>query len=211
MSSEPHSVSILLHRLSSGDDEAAGAIWSRYVEQLLPLAKRKLRGLKTAAADEEDVLISVFDKFFRAARSDRFTRLENRDDLWQILLMMTERRVADQYRKSHAQKRGSGRVVSVERITGDDSMQIDQLQELADSAPTPEFAAAFADQIDVAFRQLPEGVREVAVLRMEGHSVKDIAEEVGISVSSVERKLRLIRTEWQNFSSESGGSPDLTR
>jgi FixJ family two-component response regulator len=80
------------------------------------------------ADDAEDVLVSVFDRFFRAAQEDRFARLDDRDDLWQLLLMLTE--------------------------------------------------------------------RKVALLRMEGYANKEITEKLGIALSSVERKLRVVREVW---------------
>ena len=39
-------------------------------------------------------------------------------------------------------------------------------------------------------------LREIAVWRMEGYTVAEIAEQLGISVRAVERKLQLIRAKW---------------
>src|SRR5215471_14768727 len=103
---DSHSVTRLIQRLRDDDPQAAEQIWRRYFERLLPLARSKIRGLPHRGVDEEDVLVSVFDRFFRAAREDRFARLCDRDDLWQILLVLTERKVADQFRAAAAQKRG---------------------------------------------------------------------------------------------------------
>lgn len=196
MSTEPASVSLLLQQLRKGDDAATSDLWKRYVGKLLPLARRRLIGLRGADVDEDDVLVSVFDRFFRAAKEDRFAKLENRDDLWQILLMLTERRVADQYRRSHAEKRGGGDVMALEDIHRGASTA-DAVRELADRAVNPDLAAEFADQLRAALERLQEeSTREVAILRMEGHSVSEIAEQLGISLSSAERKLRLIRQVW---------------
>jgi hypothetical protein len=81
--------------------------------------------------DEEDVMVSVFDRFFRAANEERFARLEDRDDLWQILLVLTDRKVADQYRQSLAQKRGGGGVVNEADVP---ELNLAQIRELADTA-----------------------------------------------------------------------------
>src|SRR5262245_10431221 len=90
-----HSVTWLIDRLRDEDPQAAEQIWRRYFERLLPLARSRITGLARQAVDAEDVLVSVFDRFFRAAKEDRFARLHDRDDLWQILLILTERKVAD--------------------------------------------------------------------------------------------------------------------
>ncbi len=200
MSAEPASVSLLLHQLRNGNDTATSEIWNRYINSLLPLARRKLDGLRSTEIDEEDILLSVFDRFFRAAKEQRFARLETREDLWQILLMLTERRVADQYRKSHAMKRGGGLVIPIGDVNPTADAR-DALRELADRAATPDFAASFADQLQTALNRLQEdSTKEVAVLRMEGFGTKEIAENLGISLSSVERKLRMIRQVWADLS-----------
>src|SRR5262245_8935196 len=84
-----HSVTKLIAGLRAQDSAAAGEIWQRYFQQLLPLARQKLKGLSYRATDEEDLLLSVFQRFFHAASTDRFARLQDRDDLWQILLLLT--------------------------------------------------------------------------------------------------------------------------
>ncbi|TWT91996.1 ECF-type sigma factor [Stieleria varia] len=200
MTLQPASVSLLLQQLKTGDEFASTEIWKRYIEQLLPLAREKLKGLRSSCADEDDILLSVFDRFFRAVKEERFAHLQNREDLWQVLLVLTDRRIADQFRKSHAQKRGGGKIVSLDDVILSESTHSDNLMELADRGPTPEFATAFANQLEVALERLDEGSsREVAVLRMEGYSTKEIGEQLGISLSAVERKLRMIRDVWSEI------------
>jgi DNA-directed RNA polymerase specialized sigma24 family protein len=215
MSGEEKSVSLLLRQLKRGDEHASSEIWRRYVGRLMPLARSKLQGLQTAAVDEEDILLSVFNRFFSAAREERFAQLENREDLWQILLVLTERRVADQFRKSHAQKRGGGRVLAIEQGESPDGTDSGYRRELIDQSPTPEFAASFADQLEVALARIGEdSSREVALLRMEGYGTREISEQMGISLSSVERKLRMIRKLWNDIidpradASRPGDAPD---
>lgn len=200
MGNDAESVSILLQQLKHGDEDASGEIWKRYINRLVPLARHKLAGLRSAVVDEEDILVSVFDRFFKAAEGEQFARLNDRHDLWQVLLLLTERRVADQYRKSHAQKRGGGNVAGLADVNPNDSMAADNLMELADKGPTPEFAASFADQLEVAMERIQESTtREVAIFRMEGYGTKEIAEKLQISLSSVERKLRMIRSIWEEL------------
>lgn len=191
IANDSHSVTWLIERLQVEDPQAAEQIWRRYFDRLLPLARSRLRGLPHAGLDEEDVLISVFDRFFRAAKEERFARLHDRDDLWQILLMLTERKVADHFRAAGAQKRG-GDVIQSEL-----PQSAGELRELAAQDPGPEFVAAFNENLARALHRLGEpATREVALLRMEGHENSEIAARLEISVSSVERKLRVIREVW---------------
>ena len=193
---DTHSVTRCIDQLKEQDPQAAGEIWQRYFQRLLPLARVRLRALPDRSVDEEDILLSVFDRFFRAAQEDRFARLHDRDDLWQILLMLTERKVAEQFRRSQSQKRGAGRVA-----TAADAGELGDgdARQLADREPGPEFVASFNDQLSQALGRLDaEKTREVALLRMEGFENREIAERLGISLSSVERKLRLIREIWKD-------------
>jgi RNA polymerase sigma factor (sigma-70 family) len=190
--SHEHSVTWMIERLKDADTQAAADIWRRFFERLLPLDRARLRALSDRSVDEEDVLISAFDRFFRAVREDRFAKLDDRDDLWQILLMLVDREVARQFRRSQAQKRGSGQTKSVEEI-GD----ID-LRELVDRGPDPAFVAAFSDQLLRALSRLvDESTRSTVLLKLEGYENREIASQLGISLSSVERKLRLVREAWQ--------------
>ena len=196
-SPQTHSVTELIERLKAGDHDAAEGIWHRYFERLLPLAQAKLKTLPDRAFDEEDALISVFDRFFRAVQEERFPRLSDRNDLWQILLMLTERKVADLFRRAKTQKRGDGRAA----ITGVmDGMADATSEKHLDSQPSPEFVASFVETLQLALARLPnEMVQEVAILRMEGYTNREISKRQGVSLSTAERKVRLIRDLWQEF------------
>ena len=69
--------------------------------------------------------------------------------------------------------------------------------EAADQGPGPEFVAAFNDHLARALARLAdENTREVALLKLEGYENREIAQRLQISLSSVERKLRVIRQAW---------------
>ena len=65
-------------------------------------------------------------------------------------------------------------------------------------APTPEDAAQVAETWRRLFGLLrdPE-LEKVALLKLEGHSLEDIAARLGCQPRSVQRQLRLIRHTWQ--------------
>ena len=96
---ESHSVTAWIDQLKLGDQEAATQIWERYFEQLVTVARSKLEGAPTRAVDEEDVALLAFDSLFRGVKEKRFPNLDDRDDLWQLLLMLTERKAIDQKRR----------------------------------------------------------------------------------------------------------------
>ncbi len=195
-STGPQSVSIMISRLKHEDPNAAGEIWQRFFTRLLPLARARLKALPDQAVDEEDVLVSVFERFFRAVGENRFAQLNDRDDLWQFLMMLIDRKVAEHYRRSHTQKRGGGKVASLGNLA---DSSIGEIRELADQAPSPEFIAAFNENLALAMAKLHDDtIREVAIMRLEGYENREIAQRLQIGLSSVERKLRLIREVWQD-------------
>jgi DNA-directed RNA polymerase specialized sigma24 family protein len=189
-----HSVSRLIERLKTDKPDAANEIWQLYFQRLLPVARAKLATVRDPSIDEEDILVSVFDRFFRAVSEGRFAKLNDRDDLWQILLMLTERDASDQRRRSTTEKRGRDRVVNQSNLA---NLDLRQLREMADREPNPDQIVAFNEHLSICLHSLNEvSTREVAIMKLEGLSNQEIGNKLEISLSSVERKLRVIREVW---------------
>jgi DNA-directed RNA polymerase specialized sigma24 family protein len=188
------SVTLWLGALRAGDPAAAQRLWDRYFTDLVRLARARLRAAPRAAEDEEDVALGAFDSFCAAASQGRFPRLDDRDDLWRLLVALTEHKAADLVRRHRRMKRGGGRVaheVDVARPGGD------LLDQLVGPAPTPEFAALVAEEYRRRLAALPsEQLRRIAVLKLEGYGNEEIAGRVGLGLRSVVRKLDLIRRAW---------------
>src|SRR5215470_10539747 len=102
------SVTVWIESLKTGDRDAAQKLWQRYFEALVRLARARLRGAPKAVADEEDAALSAFDCFCRGAARGRYPRLNDRDDLWRLLVILTERKAIDQARHQRRHKRGGG-------------------------------------------------------------------------------------------------------
>src|SRR5215472_4676449 len=105
------SVTHWLAGVKGGDPVAVERIWHRYFASLVRLARAHLRTAPRGAEDEEDAALSAFDSFCDAAAHGRFPRLEDRDDLWRVLVTITARKAMDQASRQRAGRRGGGRVV----------------------------------------------------------------------------------------------------
>jgi RNA polymerase sigma factor (sigma-70 family) len=189
-----HSVTTWIGLLRDGDHEAAERLWERYFGRLVAFARGKLTGTSRRAADEEDVAISAFHSFCQAAR--RFPRLNDRDDLWQVLVMLTARKAFQERRGQQALKRGgtAGEPRPYAPVASDTD-----LDDVIGHEPTPEFAAIIAEQFEVLVGRLPEAeLREIARLRLEEYTTEEIAARLGVAERTVRRKLVLIRTYWEN-------------
>src|SRR4051794_27387401 len=86
------SVTYLIGRLKDGDRAAAQRLWESYFGRLVGLARGRLRKASRRVSDEEDVALSAFESFYRRAEQGRFPRLNDRDDLWQLLFVLTVRK-----------------------------------------------------------------------------------------------------------------------
>ncbi len=199
-SDDSGSVTHWIGALRGGDLDAAQPLWERYFVRLVRLAQAKLhtgRG-PGAAEDEEDAALSAFDSFCRAATEGRFPRLDDRDDLWKLLVTITERKAIDQMRRARRVKRGCGRVRTEADLSPDGpDDEPAGLDRIAGPQPTPAFAAEFAEEYRRLFEVLrDEELRRIAVWKLEGHTVDEIAARLGCAHRTVARRLELIRTLW---------------
>jgi RNA polymerase sigma factor (sigma-70 family) len=192
------SVTHWIGELKAGHETAANELWNRFYARLIGLARKKLRAAPKRAADEEDVVVSAFETFFRRTREGQFPRLDDRDDLWQLLVAITERKAFNQMRDQGRLKRGGGKVrgESVFRQQGrDDSPP--GLDGKRGVEPTPEMAALLAEDLRVLLDRLTDDeLRRIALLKLEGWTNPEIAAKTGRSLPTIERRLRLIRDTW---------------
>jgi DNA-directed RNA polymerase specialized sigma24 family protein len=193
------SVSLWLDQARQGDDEAACQLWRRYFHQLVGLARTALKGAPRRAADEEDVALSVFDSFCRGAEQGRFPELNDRNNLWRLLVVLTRRKAAHLKRDERRLKRGCGAVLdqaALARAAGAEDSGDDGDWAVAEE-PTPAFAAQMAEECERLLQRLDvAGLRALAVAKMEGYTNAEIAARTGCCVSTVERRLQLIRRLW---------------
>ena len=190
-------VTLWLKEAEVGDESARQRIWQHYFRRLVGLARGKLLDGGRRMADEEDAVVAAFDAFFRGAEEGRFPKLEDRNDLWQILVMLTCRKAADQARHQNRQRRGSGAVrgESIFHRPGEDRDGSFDDFEFADA--TPEFAGEVTENLRSLLDKLKdETLQAIAVWKMQGLQNTEIAEKLATTTRTVERKLNLIRQHW---------------
>lgn len=185
---QPRSVSRWIDQAKTGEEAAAQRLWERYFPQLLSVARKKLSDGPRRVADEQDVVVSVFDACLRGAREGRFADLHDREDLWQILVMLTARKASNLKRAHNRQKRGGG------RVRGESVFEEDGMYQVVSQEPTPETAALLAEEIQSLLDRLDDpDLKQVALWKLENYTNREIAEKLGRSTRSVIRKLNLIR------------------
>ncbi len=192
--SSPGSVTVWIERLKTGDTLAAEQLWEKYFKRLVGLARQKLLGGPRAVADEEDVALSAFNSFFHSVEQSRFPRLDDRGDLWQLLVLLTARKACRLIQHERRQKRGGGAVRHLSAFADEEG----EVAEVIGSEPTPQFAAQVAEECRLRLEALGDDeLRAVALAKMEGYSNEEIARQRGCVVRTIERRLRIIRSLWE--------------
>jgi len=190
------SVSRWIGDLKDGDEESARLLWDRYFQQIVQVARRRLGNSPRRVADEEDVALSVFDSLCHAAANGRFPELTNRNELWKLLLSLTNQKVIDRIRTDRRLKRGAGDVRGesvFSRMVGDCAEPGLGLGAVVGNDGMPDLSVLLDDLLSLLRDDL---LRNVALARLEGCANAEIAERFGIAVGTVERKLKLIRETW---------------
>lgn len=173
----------LLQQFRRGDDVAAAALHERYVARLVHLARSRLSGRLAARVDAEDVVQSAYRSFFLRARAGQF-ELQQSGDLWRLLARITLRKLYRQAEHHTAARRSIAR----EQIsTGESEVGI------AAREPTPAEAAALADELAHAMQSMSPLERRVLELRLQDHTIDEIASQLGRSERTIRRTLAAIR------------------
>ena len=88
------SVSGWVQQIIAGDKGVpVEELWERYFHRLVSLASSNLGALPRRVADEEDVALSAFNSFCNGAVGGRFPQLDDRGNLWRLLVTITARKV----------------------------------------------------------------------------------------------------------------------
>ena len=187
------SVTRLIVMLKEGNRAASQQLWEGYFARLVGLARARLRNIPGRVADEEDVALSAFDSFYRRAEKGQFPRLEDREDLWQLLFVLTVRKAINLVNYQGRKSRGGGRVQSLT------DLDLVGAEAIFGAEPSPDLAAQLTEECQRLIARLPdESLRTVALWKMEGYTNAEIGARLGCVPQTVERKLRSIRKVWSN-------------
>ncbi len=203
------SVTRWLGDLKAGDLAAAQPLFDRYFTQLIGLVRARLRSSRASRAmnDEEDVALSAIGSVVEGIGQGRFPRLDDRDDLWRILVAVARRKVVDELRRQRRIKNGAGKLVCEADLAapGDDDLRaLDDLDPACLlyhtilEEPTPELAAIMAEEYAQRLDQLQDPLdRKISELKLAGHANTEIANQLGYSLRTVTLRLERIRKTWQ--------------
>jgi RNA polymerase sigma factor (sigma-70 family) len=194
-------VTLWIDELRSADEAAAQKLWNYFVSRLYDLGRKKLRPETRRVYDEEDAAQSAFHSVCAGITAGRFPDLHDRGSLWQLLVVITARKVAHRHRHDRQERRDVRRTYtdSVFVQLHDDSAGAG-IGRITSREPTPEFAAQFVETCEVLFQSLDDpALQQVVTLRMEGYSDSEVADRLKCSRRTVQRRLEVIRRHWSRL------------
>jgi len=195
--SEQGSITLWLHQLRDGDPSGADHLWSRFYHRLVARANRILSAKTKRVVDGEDVALSAFHSFFKRAEEGHFPKLNDREDLWRILITITERKALNLQRDLSTQKRGAGLVQGDSIFSAGDASTGGGFDQVAGREPAPEDIVLIAEMLEQLLGVLDEERREIAMLKLQSFTNEEIGKKLGWSVETIGRRLKIIRKQWE--------------
>ena len=194
------SVTRLYLELREGREEAATDLWQLCCQALVREARKQLGSNERRMSDEEDVALTVFHELCQGVSDGRLGDDLRREDLTKLLRHFTRQETLDQRRHAQRAKRGGGivRGDSVFAMRSDGRKTQDGFHSIASPEPSPELMVQLDDQLQRLLASLEDDrLRQVALSVLAGDSRPEIAEKLGLSLRSIERKVALIRDAWR--------------
>lgn len=198
--SDKGSVTICIENLKAGDPAAAEFLWDRYFGPLVGLARKRLKGARRlgGVAGSEDAALDVVAALCQGAAAGKFPRLEDRNDLWRLMVKITTHKAINLINHHGRQKRGGG-ITIVGEGDADEKRVFDLI---AGSEPTPEAKAVMAEQFQALLDELGDPtLQQIALGKLAGLTDQEIADELGCVRRTVQYKLDIIRKKLRGYDS----------
>jgi DNA-directed RNA polymerase specialized sigma24 family protein len=197
------SVTQWLARLHDEPDDSVAQkrLHDRYWLDLIRFARSRLQGTLRRIGDEEDVALEALSALFRGIRDASFARLDDREDLWQLLAMLVRRRAIDlrRYERTHDHfQQGESALMAKDRADS----SAEGMKQVAGDTPSPEEYSQLQEAFRRRLEQLarPEyaqyELQRIAFWKLEARTNDEIAQRLGCATKTVERRLSLIRRIW---------------
>ena len=179
----------LMARLRAGDNDAATAVFHRFADRLIELARKRLGGALRPKVDPEDVLQSVFQSFFARQAAGGMADLKTWDSLWGMLVVITLRKCGRHLDYFHAACRDVQREVHAVAPADHSGAS----WEAAAAEPTPSEAAVLTETVEQLMNRLDGRQRQILTLTLQGCSPVEVSAQVGCTERTVYRVLDRVK------------------
>ena len=187
---DSQSVTGWIDLLAAGNAQAAEQLWRHISVRLEEFARQKLDVQTRRRYDEHDAANSAFHSLCSGLGDGRLEAV-NRDAFWGLLAVITSRKIAAQRRSANRQKRGGG----AER--GESGFGDAGINAVKDNQLAPDVLAEVSESCDQLLHAIPdETMKTIVLLKFQGATNGEIADQIKCTRRTVERKLERIRRIW---------------
>lgn len=179
-----------IDQLADGDQHAAAQLWQHISVRLQEFARLKLDVKTRRSYDEHDAANSAFHSLCRGLTDGRF-QVENRDAFWGLLAVVTSRKISAQRRYAKRQKRGGG------AVSGESGFGEAGINEVNGIQQAPDVLAEVSEGCAQLLDAIPdESMKKIVLLKFQGATNGEVADELKCTRRTIERKLERIRRIW---------------
>ena len=201
--SEP-TVTQYIEGLKVGDQSVSQQTWERFISRLIRLAYQKLRAANQSVAHDEDNVSIVFANIVAQLRQGHLPQWNDRHDLWQVLARQVNLRShSDWIRLERTSSRMDSTPLdslSITHITGEvrnGQAARSNIESFPNISPTREMASGLIELFRNRLKLLTNrSYREIALLKMQNLTNREIADRLKLGLRTVERRLEAVRAIW---------------
>lgn len=191
------SITKAVEGLRCNDASSTQILWERFFAKLCNFAESKIYKRHRRLLDADEIATNAFMALVEGVRAKRFERVRNRDELWQMLVLIAARQTINAQKRIERAKRGAGKVQDSSAF-GEHG--IGSVVDFVKRDLDPDIALQLQDLSDQLLSQLPgDDLKRIALLRMAGYSNAEIAQILEVSERTIERKLAAVRRYWTAY------------
>jgi RNA polymerase sigma factor (sigma-70 family) len=183
MTPDAPSFAALLTRARQRDPEAVGQLCQQYEPKLRVVARVLLGPAMRPVLDSMDLVQSVHRSLLIGIREEKFD-VSTPENLIALALTLLRRKVARHWRRMQRQQRLALGGSSIDLLPT-------VLAELTTREADPAETAQYHDQVAHLCSQLDSTERQVLALRLDGYTIAEIAQQLGLNHTTL--RVRLIR------------------
>jgi len=182
-----------MNRLRTGDDAAAAAVFRRFTDQLIHLARGQLDIATLGKTDPEDVVQSVYRSFFTRHRAGQFD-IETWNELWGLLTTITLRKCVNRIEYFQAECRDVRREVHGPAPGERSGVGWQAL----DREPTPLEAAVLTETVEQVLSGTAACELPIVELSLQGYTTLEISSHLHRSERTVCRVRARLKKQLQS-------------
>ena len=177
----------LKRRVREGCPEAVGELLARYGPEILHVVRRRLHRKLRTHFDSVDFVQGVWASFF-AMPPDVFQQFDTPQALRSYLVEMASNKVIDAFRQRFRTMKNNGN-----RERSLDGSVAGQARALPARQPTPSQVASAREEWARMLQGKPAHQQKILLLRQQGKTHQEIAQELGLNERTVRRLLDQVK------------------